>query len=131
MSQFWTPSSYFMLDRCNPSTNSFTLAQLSPVDQIQLINLRTIIGSITTILRCLQPGQAELSPTTANRSPLIHQNNIPVVKIEWQNSLLTIVKRGLLAITPGKIWQFFVTPDVVSGRASFSLPHIEKRRYQN
>ena len=131
MSQFWTLSSYFMLDRCNPSTNSFTLAQLSPVDQIQLIILRIIIGSIATILCCPRTGQAELSSTTANRSPLIHQNNISVVKIEWQNSLLTIVKRGLLAITPGKIWQFFVIPDVVSGRASFSLPHIEKRRYQN
>lgn len=131
MSQFWTLSSYFMLDRCNPSTKLFTLAQLSPVDQIQPINLKPIIGSITTILRCLQTGQAELSPTTANWLPLIHQNNIPIVKTEWQSSLLTIVKRGLLAITSGKIWQFFVTPDVVSGRASFSLAYIEKRRYQN
>lgn len=131
MSQFWTPASYFMLDKCSLSTNSFTLAQLSPFDQRRYANLGTIIGSVATILSCLQTGQADLSYVKANPSPLICQQNIFLAKFKRQSLLLAIVSRGLPAIVSGNYRNFLLLPDVVSGRASFSLADFKKRRYQN
>ena len=103
MSQFWTLSSYFMLGRCNLSTKLFTLAQLSPIGQIQRTNLETIIGSIAAIWVCLQAGQANLPLATTNSRPITHQQNIFSAKVGLPGSLLVIVKRGLPAITSGKL----------------------------
>lgn len=119
-----------MLGRCNLSTILFTLAQLSPIDQVQRANLRTVMESIATILSCLQAGQADLLSVAANLLPLIHQQNIFLVKFERQSSLLTIVKRGLPAITPGKIQQFFVTVRCSVGPSLSSLAYFRRRRYQ-